>query len=63
MARLFMGRSAKRGDLNGSFATANSMTVARCVLAATEFSTNPLLIGTNAGYARPMSGQMLEFCV
>jgi AcrR family transcriptional regulator len=51
------------GQTVGEFRKGDPMTVARCVLAATDFYTNPLLIGANAGYARPTSGQMLEFCV
>ena len=51
------------GQVHGEFRNGDSMTVARCVLAAMDFCTNPLLIGANASYARPTSGQMLEFCV
>jgi AcrR family transcriptional regulator len=51
------------GQAHGEFRNCDSMTVARCVLAATDLYTNPLLIGANAAYARPTSGQMLEFCV
>ena len=51
------------GQAHGEFRNGDSMTVARCVLAATDFYTNPLLIGANAAYARPTSSQMLEFCV
>jgi AcrR family transcriptional regulator len=51
------------GQAQGEFRNGHSMTVARCVLAATDFYTNPLLIRANASYARPTSGQMLEFCV
>jgi AcrR family transcriptional regulator len=51
------------GQAHGEFCNCDSMTVARCVLAATDFYTNPLLIGANAAYARPRSGRMLEFCV
>ena len=51
------------GQVQGEFRNGNSMTVARCVLAATDCCTNPLLIGANASYARPTSGRMLEFCV
>jgi AcrR family transcriptional regulator len=51
------------GQTLGEFRNGDPMTVARCVLAATDFYTNPLLIGASAGYARPMLGQMLEFCV
>jgi AcrR family transcriptional regulator len=51
------------GKAHGEFRNSDSMTVARCVLAATDFYTNPLLIGASARYARPTLGQMLEFCV
>jgi AcrR family transcriptional regulator len=51
------------GQVQGEFRNGDSMTVARCVLAATDFHTNPLLIGASARYARPTPGQMLEFCV
>ena len=51
------------GQTHGEFRNGDSMTVARCVLAATDCYTNPLLIGANASYARPTSGRMLEFCV
>jgi AcrR family transcriptional regulator len=51
------------GQTLGEFRKGDSMTVARCLLAATDFYTNPLLIGANGGYARPTSGRMLEFCV
>ena len=51
------------GQTLEEFRKGDAMEVARCVLAATDFYTNPLLIGANAGYARPTSGQMLEFCV
>ena len=51
------------GQTLGELRKGDSMTVARCVLAATDFFTNPLLIGAGARYARPTPGQMLEFCV
>ena len=51
------------GQTLGEFRKGNSMTVARCVLAATDFYTNPRLIGVNARHARPTPRQMLEFCV
>lgn len=51
------------GQVQGEFRKGDSMTVARCVLAATDFYTNPLLIGANARFARPTPDQMLEFCV
>jgi AcrR family transcriptional regulator len=51
------------GQAHGEFRNGDSMTVARCVLATTDFCTNPLLIGANASYARPTSSQMLAFCV
>ena len=51
------------GQAHGEFRNGDSMTVARCVLAATDFCTNPLLIGANASYARPTSSQMLAFWV
>jgi AcrR family transcriptional regulator len=51
------------GQILGEFRKGDSMAAARCVLAATDFYTNPLLIGANAGYARPTSGRMLEFFV
>ena len=51
------------GQTLGEFRKGDSMTVAGCVLAATDFYTNPLLIGASARYARPTLGQMLEFCV
>ena len=51
------------GQAHGEFRNGNSMTVARCMLAATDIYTNPLMIRANEGYARPASGQMLEFCV
>jgi AcrR family transcriptional regulator len=51
------------GQTLGEFRSGDSMTVARCVLAATVCDPNPLLIGANASYARPTFGRMLEFCV
>ncbi len=51
------------GQTPGEFRKGDSMTVARCVLAATDFYTNPLLIGASARFARPTPDQMLEFCV
>jgi AcrR family transcriptional regulator len=51
------------GQTLGEFRKGDSMTVARCVLAATDFYTNPLLIGASARYARPTSGRMLEIFV
>lgn len=51
------------GQTVGEFRKGDPMTVARCVLAATDFYANPRLIGASARYARPMPGQMLEFCV
>ena len=51
------------GQTLGEFRKGNSMTVARCVLAATDFYTNPRLIGVNARHARPTPRQMVEFCV
>ena len=51
------------GQAHGEFRSGDPITVARCVLAAAEFHTNPLLIGANASYARSRSDQMLEFCV
>ena len=51
------------GQAHGEFRNGNSMTVARCVLATTDFCTNPLLIGANTSYARPTSSEMLAFCV
>ena len=51
------------GQAHAEFRNGNSMTVARCVLAATDVYTNPLLIGAGEGYAQPASGQMLELCV
>ena len=51
------------GQTLGEFRNGDSMTVARCVLAATDCYTNPALIGASARYARPTSGRMLEFCV
>jgi AcrR family transcriptional regulator len=50
------------GQADGEFRNGDSMTAARCVLAATTFYTNPTLIGAGASY-RPTAGQMLEFCV
>lgn len=50
------------GQTLGEFRKGDSMTAARCVLAATDFYTNPLLIGASGRYARPTPGQMLEFC-
>ncbi len=51
------------GQAHGEFRNGDSMTIARCVLAATDVYTNPLLIRASEGFARPTSGQMLEFCV
>jgi AcrR family transcriptional regulator len=51
------------GQGHGEFRNGDSMRAARCVLAATDCYTNPLLIGANASYARPTSGRMLEFCL
>jgi AcrR family transcriptional regulator len=51
------------GQAHGEFRNGESMTVARCMLAATYSYTNPLLIRANEGNARPTSCQMLEFFV
>jgi AcrR family transcriptional regulator len=51
------------GQAHGEFSNGESMAVARCMLAATDVYTNPLLIRASESFARPTSGQMLEFCV
>jgi AcrR family transcriptional regulator len=51
------------GQAHGEFRKGDPMTVARCVLAAADFYANPPLIEASASYARPTSGQMLEFCI
>ncbi len=51
------------GQAQGEFRNGDSITAARCVLAATDFYTNPLLIKASTSHPRPASGQMLEFCV
>lgn len=59
----FNALASAAGQAHGEFRNGDSMTVAGCVLAATDCYTNPLLIGANASYVRPTSGRMLEFCV
>ena len=51
------------GQVHGEFRKGDPMTVARCIVAATEFYTNPLVIGASARFARPTPDQMREFCV
>jgi AcrR family transcriptional regulator len=51
------------GQAHGEFRSGDLLTAARWVLAATEFHTNPLLMGASVRYARPTLSQMLEFCV